>query len=425
LLHERGETVRVLVWKEESLPSDVEFFNVDINDAAGVARAVQGVDYVHHNVALVPLAKAGKRFWTVNVDGTRTALEAARRAEVKMFCHMSSSAVFGSPDKMPITNGTPLAYGRAKLAAEELQAGREGMRVSCIRPRTIVGTGRLGIFEILFDWIRDSANIFIIGSGDPRFQFVNVDDLAALLLQAALDGHLGPLRQDLGALIDHAGTKSRVKSLPAIGALTVPDKLRLSPLGPWHYLTYHKPFYFDIRPTIDALGWRPRYGNVEILTRAYDWFVAHARDGYGVVPQEAGEAGRSASSEGHRLTGGPARRRNFVSGAWFAFFGAIAANSVGNLLIKVFSDKTPDASLAAYLSPWFVAGAAFFGLYLVFYSKALRGFEQNVAYPILVGATILIVMTISALFFSERLSVTAIAGAALIVAGIALLAQTA
>jgi nucleoside-diphosphate-sugar epimerase len=159
-LHNRGERVRVLdVWKDETLPKDVEFIQADINDLDAVEKAMNGVQFVHHNVALVPLAKAGNRYWTVNVDGTRTALRAARSAGVKMFCHMSSSAVFGSPESMPITNDTPLApieiYGRAKLAAEELvkQAGREGVPVSVIRPRTIIGTGRLGIFEILFDWI--------------------------------------------------------------------------------------------------------------------------------------------------------------------------------------------------------------------------------------------------------------------------------
>lgn len=74
----------------------------------------------------------------MNVEGTRTALEATRAANVKMFCHMSSSAIFGSATQMPITNDTarkPVEiYGRAKLAAEELviQAGREGMPVSSI-----------------------------------------------------------------------------------------------------------------------------------------------------------------------------------------------------------------------------------------------------------------------------------------------------
>lgn len=112
-----------------------------------------------------------------------------------------------------------------------------------------------------------------------------------------------------------------------------------------------------------------------------------------------------------------------MSDAWFALFAAIVTNSIGNLLIKVFSQKTSDASLVAHLSPWFVAGTAFFGLNLIFYGKALRGLAQNVAYPVLVGSSVLIVMAASVLLFSERISFTAIAGAALVVAGIALLAQ--
>jgi nucleoside-diphosphate-sugar epimerase len=117
---------------------------------------------------------------------------------------------------MPITNDTPRnpveIYGRAKLAAEELvlQAGREGMRVSLIRPRTIVGTGRLGIFDILFNWVRDGANIYVIGSGNNLFQFIHVDDLCEVSIRSALQkvpglfnvgtDRFGTLREDLGAL---------------------------------------------------------------------------------------------------------------------------------------------------------------------------------------------------------------------------------
>jgi hypothetical protein len=39
---------------------------------------MRGVDYVHHNVALVPLAKAGRRYWTVNV--ANTCASASRKA---------------------------------------------------------------------------------------------------------------------------------------------------------------------------------------------------------------------------------------------------------------------------------------------------------------------------------------------------------
>jgi nucleoside-diphosphate-sugar epimerase len=297
LLHERGESVRILdIWRDPAMPEGIEFAHADINDEEGVEAAMRGVDYVHHNVALVPLAKAGKQFWTVNVDGTRTALKAAERAKVKMFSHMSSSAVFGRHDVMPITNDTPRTpveiYGRAKLAAEELamRAGEEGLPVSIVRPRTTIGPGRLGIFTILFDWIRDDANVIIIGSGDNLLQFVHVDDLCEVSIQCCLQERagvynagaevFGTLRGDLTALIRHAGKKGQVKGVPpwlAVGSLALLDRLRLSPLGPYHYLTYFKSFYFDIEPVKSALSWRPKYSNQEILNSTYDWFVAQGQ----------------------------------------------------------------------------------------------------------------------------------------------------
>jgi len=295
LLANRGEEVRVLdLWYEEKLSDNIEFIQGDITNRDLVERAMRGVDYVHHNVALVPLTKAGARFDEVNVGGTRIALEAARKEGVKLFSHMSSSAIFGSPDLMPITNDTPMIpieiYGKAKYDADILvqKAGKEGMPVSVVRPRTIVGNGRLGIFEILFDWIRDNANIFIIGSGEHLFQFVHNDDLCEVSIQTCLQekpgiynvgtSEFGSLRQDLGALITHAGSTSKIRGLPVrptIATLSALDKMHLSPLGPWHYLTYHKPFYFDSSPVTEALGWKPQYTNQKILTNAYDWFIAN------------------------------------------------------------------------------------------------------------------------------------------------------
>ena len=292
----RGEQVRVLdIWRSAELPPAAEFIHADINDAPAVAAAMQGVDYVHHNVALVPLNKAGSRYWTVNVEGTQVALDCAKKAGVKMFAHMSSSAVFGLPDIMPITNDTPREpieiYGRAKKAGEDLvmRAMEQGFAACIIRPRTIIGTGRLGIFQILFEWIKDGANIYTIGKGEGLFQFVHCDDLSDTSIIACLDhkpgvytvgtDRYGTLKGDLEFLCAHAGTGSRVKSLPAglaIGSLLMLDKMGLSPLSPWHYLTYHKPFYFDSEPVYRALNWRPQYSNREMMTSSYDWFVQNA-----------------------------------------------------------------------------------------------------------------------------------------------------
>ena len=87
----------------------------------------------------------------------------------------------------------------------------------------------------------------------------------------------GTLRGDLERLVAYAGSEAKVKSLPeglTINALRLLYWMRVSPLVPWHYLTYHKEFHFDVSP-LHALGWKPKYSNDEMLRESYEWFLAH------------------------------------------------------------------------------------------------------------------------------------------------------
>jgi len=306
-LDARGERVRVLdVLPAPDLPASVEVITADILDRVRVAEAMADVDVVHHHAALVPLTKAGERFWRVNVDGTQHALEAARAAGVKLFIHVSTSAIYGLPERCPITEDTlprPLEpYGRAKLEGERrvAMAAEEGLPCAIVRPRTLVGPGRLGIFQLLFTWVREGRRVYVIGHGNGRFQLLHAADCVNFLLLLAERRRtgvynlgaerFGTLREDLGALIRHAGTPARVVGTPApltIGALRLLDWLRLSPLAPWHYLTYHTAFFFDISRAVRELEWRPRYGNAEMLVESYDWFLAHRESAGGTGARSA------------------------------------------------------------------------------------------------------------------------------------------
>ena len=144
-----GHTVRVLDINDvDDRPPSVEMVQGDIRDASIVARAVAGVDVVFNNVAQVPLAKDEELLRTVNVDGTVLLLAECMRAGVRKVVHTSSSAVFGVPRSNPVlptTVPSPAeSYGHAKLAAEWacLDAVRNGLDVTIVRPRTILGHGR-------------------------------------------------------------------------------------------------------------------------------------------------------------------------------------------------------------------------------------------------------------------------------------------
>jgi nucleoside-diphosphate-sugar epimerase len=290
-----GHQVRVLDLNDvDDRPGDVEIVQGDVRDAATVARAVDGVDIVFNNVAQVPLAKDHELLRTVNVDGTALLLAASRRAGVRKVVHTSSSAVFGVPRSNPVLPSTVPSpaeeYGHAKLAAEWacLDAVKDGLDVSIVRPRTILGHGRLGIFGILFEWIADGADVFVLGDGSNRYQFVHADDLAEVCLLAgdtpgpavcnAGTDRFGTMRESLEALCAHAGTGSKVRSLPAGPAalgMKAAAGLHLAPFAPYHWLMYSKSLWFDIQHVKDALGWQPKYSNAEALADSYDWFLVN------------------------------------------------------------------------------------------------------------------------------------------------------
>ena len=155
---------------------------------------------------------------SVNVDGTATLLQACRAAGVGKVVHLSSSAVFGIPESNPVRRDTvpkpAEPYGAAKLAAEWacLRAAAGGLDVTIVRPRTIVGHGRLGIFAVLFDWIADGADPFVLGDGSNRYQFVHADDLAALCVERRGAARAGDLqRRDRPLRHDARGDRARVR----------------------------------------------------------------------------------------------------------------------------------------------------------------------------------------------------------------------
>lgn len=293
---------------------DVKFFKGDVRNYEAVAAASQGMDVIFHNVAQVPLAKDINLFESVNIQGTRNILEAAHHEGVGKVIYTSSSAVFGVPKDNPVTETTlPMPgeeYGLAKYKGELMCADyvAKGLDVSIIRPRTIMGHGRLGIFQILFEWIREGANIPVLGSGDNVYQFVHADDLAeACILASERAGssvfncgtdRFGSMRQVLENLCAYAQTGSKVRSLPmtpAILGMKLTSALGLSPLGAYHSLMYGRSMYFDISKAKNELNWQPKFSNDEMFIESYRWYLEN-RDS--VLAQVGGSHHRSAVKQG-------------------------------------------------------------------------------------------------------------------------------
>jgi nucleoside-diphosphate-sugar epimerase len=202
--------------------------------------------------------------------------------------------VYGVPRHNPVDPSTRPhpreAYGAAKLAGEHIAAeyAMRGLDVSIVRPRTVLGHGRLGIFQILFEWVRRGRPIYTLGDGDNRYQFVHADDLVEVCVRAdrlagprtflAGTDRFGTMRELLESLVTHAGTGSPIRALPFRPtqlAMGVTSKLGLSPLGDYHTLMYGREMFFDVSETKRLLDWSPQRSNDEMIVESYDYYLAH------------------------------------------------------------------------------------------------------------------------------------------------------
>jgi len=268
----------------------------DVRDKKKMKKLMKGIDVVIHTAAALPLSKP-ETIMDVNIMGTKSILEVAKANSVKRVIHISSTAVYGVPKKHPVYEDDTLIgvgpYGKSKIAAENycLQAMAKGLNVTIIRPKTFVGTGRLGVFEILFDWIHDGKKIPVIGSGNNRYQLLDVDDLIeAIYLISSRDlkkynaiynigaAEFSTVKNDLGALFEFAGSRSKLVPTPAgpvKGALWFFEKIGLSPLYQWVYDTADKDSFVSIDKLTKDLNWKPKHSNRQALIKAYKWYLSN------------------------------------------------------------------------------------------------------------------------------------------------------
>jgi nucleoside-diphosphate-sugar epimerase len=300
-LLQRGHSVTTLDIADFDYPERerVKTIKGDIRDRSSVDRAMQGVQIVVHTAAALPLYKK-EDIYSTDIDGTRNVMQSAYEHKAERAIHISSTAVYGIPDHHPLYENDRLhgvgPYGEAKVKAEEvcLEYRKKGMCVPIIRPKSFVGPERLGVFDLLFDWAKDGKNFPMIGSGDNRYQLLDVEDLCqAIYLAATVDPakandtfNIGAkvfttMKQDYQAVLNRAGFGKKIVSFPAkpvILALKVLEFFRLSPLYKWVYETASTDSFVSIEKAEQALGFAPKYSTADALIRNYDWYIQHINE---------------------------------------------------------------------------------------------------------------------------------------------------
>jgi UDP-glucose 4-epimerase len=246
----------------EHVPDGAELMVGDVTDPETVAEAMDGVDLVFHEAAMVSVEQsvenppASNR---VNAAATVNLLECARREDARVVL-ASSSAIYGHPDSVPVSEDDPKEptspYGIDKLALDHYARRYHdlyGLETVALRYFNVFGPRQnpeySAVVSVFFDQAADGGPLTIEGDGEQTRDFVDVSDVVRANLLAATTDRVGE------AFNVGTGHSVTINELAEMVAELADEKVEISHVEPRPGDIRHSEA--DVSKIRDALGYEP------------------------------------------------------------------------------------------------------------------------------------------------------------------------
>ena len=276
------------------LPSGkFKFMHLDIHQLE--FEVIPRQDFVIHTASSLPYGNSAKDFIANNVK-TATSVAKFTKLNGAFLVEIGSSSVYGRPREVPVNSNTPLFpiddYAKSKLLAEiEIGSILNKVSYSVIRPRTILGVGRAGIFDIFFGLVKKGYPLPLPNSGQQIIQFVHVQDLARLSLYLGKNKIPGiwpaasPNPKKLKAYLSDLSMKFNIpiRYVPINSTLftnlgTVMFHLKLTKFTPWHFGAFPHHNFVDS-------NWVPKDFKYEFTCQeAFDETFSSGKSSHRIIP---------------------------------------------------------------------------------------------------------------------------------------------
>lgn len=288
-LVEAGAEVRAYVeynslgswgWLDDSpLRGDLEVVLGDVRDPDSVAAATAGVEVVFHLAALIAIPysyRAPRSYLETNAMGTLNVLDAARRSDVHLLVHTSTSEVYGSARYVPIDEVHPLQaqspYAASKIAADKVAEAFHlsyGLPVATLRPFNTYGprqSARAVIPTIVTQVLGGEA--VTLGNLTPTRDFTFVRDTVEAFVRVvdAPDAVGGVTNLGTGKEISIGDLAGRIAAAVGRPAGIAQDDARMRPPG-----SEVERLCADATRARTVIGWEPQVELDEGLALTAEW----------------------------------------------------------------------------------------------------------------------------------------------------------
>jgi len=257
----------------------------DIRDASFVRKSVKNCDAVMHLASLIGIPysyHSPESYVQTNISGALNLLLAARDFNVQKFIHTSTSEVYGTAQKVPITEDHPIVgqspYSATKIAADQLAYSfytSFGLPVATLRPFNTYGPRQSSraVIPTIITQILNKKKKIKLGSLMPRRDFTYVDDITAAFIATLKKPKAIGETINLGSNFDIniKDTANLIAKLIGIEVEFAYDKIRARPEKSevLRLLACNKK-------ALNILGWKPRYGKLKGfekgLKKTIEWF---------------------------------------------------------------------------------------------------------------------------------------------------------
>ncbi len=308
LLLEQGHQVRFLARQRypEVEALGAEGLLVDLRDKARLPAAFKGIEAVHHVAGKAGFWGAREEYFSINVEGTRNVIEAAREAGVARLIYTSTPSVIGYEAEVNGVSEAPYAtshrsfYPESKSVAEQLvlAANGPGLATVALRPHLIFGPRDNHLLPRVVQAAREGRMV-IVGDGTNQVDLTYIDNAAWAHLDAerAMTDHTAscagkayfisngePVRlwDWLNELLPRVDAPRITRRISFSGAMRIGAVMewvwRTFPLGGEPRMTRFlasalaRSHWYDIKPAERALGYRVRVPMPEGTDRTVAWF---------------------------------------------------------------------------------------------------------------------------------------------------------
>lgn len=270
-----------LEYSDDKTKNYIEVVLGDIRDRILMENITRNIDVVFHLAALIAIPysyQAPESFIDVNIKGTLNILESARKNNVKRIIHISTSEVYGTPDKIPITEKNELKgqspYSASKIGADkicEAYYSSYNLPVVIVRPFNTYGprqSMRAVIPTILVQILKGKSEIKL-GNLSPKRDLTYVEDTVEGIIKAAeVDniegetiqlgtGNTKSIKEIVEMALEISGKNIKIKQ----------EKIRIRPDKSEVMILQSDP-----SKARQILDWKAKIDLKEGLEKTYNWF---------------------------------------------------------------------------------------------------------------------------------------------------------